>query len=118
MSESSRIGGLKTLAPRHFSAWAAPGSNPSQRLSVFLCKLLAAEFAAIAASAYVATVAYHVAIWNQGPSVEKYIGASVGLATLILVISLALQHYDEIQIQPRHKFLWSGMGAVLLAFSL
>jgi Undecaprenyl-phosphate glucose phosphotransferase len=119
MSDSSGLGGVKSLSSRHFSGtWVAPSSDPTQRLSVFVSKLLAAEFLAIAASAYVATVAYHFAIWNQGPSVERYIGASLGLATLILVVSLALQHYAEIQIQPRHKFLWSGIGAVLLAFSL
>src|SRR5262249_15363164 len=90
----------------------------AQRLSVILLKLLALEYLAVAASAYVTTVFYHFVIWNQGPSVQKYLIASIGIATLVLIVSLAFKHYADIQIQPRHKFLWSGIGGVLLAFSL
>jgi Undecaprenyl-phosphate glucose phosphotransferase len=98
--------------------WSIPTSDLSQRLSVFVLKLLAAEFIAIAASAYVATVAYHFAVWNQGPPFQKYIAASLGLAALILVVSLSFRHYEDIQVQPPHKFLLSGVQTLLVSFSL
>ena len=111
--------GVESLPSKAFSGtWTRQGSDQGQRLSAFLLRLLALEYLAVAASAYVATVVYHFVIWNQAPSLQKYIVASIGIATLVLLVSSTLRHYAEIQIQPLHKFLWSGIGAVLLAFSM
>lgn len=116
---SDNLRGVESLASEDLpESWPIPRSDQGQRLSAFLLRLLALEYLAVAVSAYLATVVYHLTIWNQGPSVQKYIVASIGIATLVLVISLAFQHHAELQIQPRHKFLWSGLGGALLAFSL
>lgn len=116
---SDSLGGVESLVPRDISdSGAMAGPDRAQRLSVILLKLLALEYLAVAASAYFTTVLYHFVIWNHGPAIQKYIIASVGIATLVLVVSLAFKHYSDIQIQPRHKFLWSCVGGVLLAFSM
>ena len=39
------------------------------------------------------------------------------LAALVSVISLAFRQFVGIQRQPLHALLWSGMGAVALAFT-
>src|SRR5205807_4111955 len=40
------------------------------------------------------------------------------IAVLVLILSTAFRHFEAVQTQPRHKLLWSGMGAVGIAFSL
>src|SRR5262249_47693696 len=43
--------------------------------------------------------------------------AALFLAAMVELISLGFGHYKNIQAQARHAFLWSGVGAVALAFS-
>ena len=112
-------GGVESLASKDVSdSWLTPDSDQGQRLSVYLLRYLALEYLAVAAAAYFATVVYHFVIWNQAPAVQQYVAASVAIAMLVLIVSSAFHHYAEIQIQPFHRFLWNGLGAVLLAFSL
>ena len=119
MTDRSDSAGIESLLPKGFSStWMLRGSDRGERLSAFLLRLLALEFLAVAGSAYAATIAYHFVILNQAPAAQKYIVASLGIATLELLVSSTLRHYAEIQIQPVHKFLWNGIGAVLLALSM
>jgi len=88
-----------------------------QRLSVAITKLVIQEFLVVAGSAYIAGVIYHEAIMLEWPSADLYVAADLFLAAIVELVSLGFGHYKNIQSQPRHAFLWSGFGAVALAFS-
>src|SRR5215470_5712361 len=115
MTDRSDSVGIESLLS---STWTRQDADLGQRLSAFLLRLLALEYLRVGAAAYVATVVYHFVILNQAPSAQKYVVASIGIATLELLVSSTLRHYAEIQIQPIHRFLWNGIGAVLLALSM
>jgi Undecaprenyl-phosphate glucose phosphotransferase len=40
------------------------------------------------------------------------------IALMLSLFSVAFRHFDSLQMQPRHRFLWNGVGAVGLTFSL
>ena len=44
--------------------------------------------------------------------------AAVVIATLVLLSSIGFHNFIAFQRQPRHIFLWRGVGAVALAFSI
>jgi Undecaprenyl-phosphate glucose phosphotransferase len=44
--------------------------------------------------------------------------AAIFIALMVSLFSISFRHFEAIQTQPRHRFLWSGIGAVGLAFSL
>ena len=78
----------------------------------------AIEFFAVACTAYVTGFLYHgvyLYIWHTDP---RYIFAALFIATLVTLVSLGLRSFISIRRQPRHVFLWRGIGAVVLAFSL
>jgi putative colanic acid biosynthesis UDP-glucose lipid carrier transferase len=85
-------------------------------LSDAIAKMLALEFAIVAAAAYLASFLYHLGskVW---PPAYQYIPAALLIGLLVLIVSLTFRHFDSIQTQPRHRFLWSGLRAVGLAFS-
>jgi Undecaprenyl-phosphate glucose phosphotransferase len=92
------------------------GSN--RPLNTFVIRSAAGEFLAVGSSAYIASAIYHFTISLSWPPPDKYIFASFSIATLVLIVSVALRQFADIQSQPRHKFLWNGFLAVGLAFSL
>src|SRR5262249_50615353 len=87
-----------------------------QRLSIAVAKLVAHESLVVAGSAYAASAVYQGAMgmWSSG---DRYVGAALFLAVMVELISFSFGHYKNIQAQSRHAFLWSGAGAVALAFS-
>jgi Undecaprenyl-phosphate glucose phosphotransferase len=111
-----RLGAAATSAvlPSH----AIPAIPPALgRLSIAITRLAVLEFLAVAASAYVASAIYqHVAVLRWPPA-EIYVTASLFLAAMVMLVSLALGHFSEVQAQPRQTFLWNGFAAVALAFS-
>ena len=75
------------------------------------------EFFAVEFSAYLASMAYtarHGSTWDKS---DQYIPAVVLIGLLVILSSLALGHYTNIQQQPRHRFLWGGLASTALAFS-
>ena len=76
------------------------------------------EFLAVATSAYFASALYHSISFNSLPRKQEYIFAAVLIAMLVLFISIAFRNFVSLRRQSRHKFLWRGIGAVLLAFSV
>ena len=78
------------------------------------------EFLAIIGSAYFAVYLYHFLVlksWTWQKSLA-YTPAAIGIATLVLLISLGFHNFSAIRRQGRHKFQWRGVGAVALAFSI
>jgi Undecaprenyl-phosphate glucose phosphotransferase len=93
-------------------------SRASQPLAVAISKLVLQEFIVVAGTAYLASLIAHEAIWSQSPPIfEFYLAADLFLAATVELIALGFGHYKNSQSQSRHAFLFSGFGAVALAFS-
>jgi putative colanic acid biosynthesis UDP-glucose lipid carrier transferase len=86
-------------------------------LSEAVAKILALEFAVVAAAAYLASFLYHYLGSKVGPPAYQYVPAALVIALLVLIVALTFHHFESMQTQPRHRFLWNGLGAVGLAFS-
>jgi len=97
------------------SATIRPRTRP---LSEAVVRIGAIEFLAVGLSAYIASVAYHYLGSNSSPPAYQYVPAAIFIALMVLLFSVSFRHFEGIQTQPRHKFLWSGIGAVGLSFSL
>jgi Undecaprenyl-phosphate glucose phosphotransferase len=90
-----------------------------KRLSVVFWFWVAIEFLTIAISAYFASVLYHdasVASFGAMPSLKEYIIEALFVAASFTVISLGFRHFGMAQRLQLHLLLWSGIGAVILAF--
>jgi Undecaprenyl-phosphate glucose phosphotransferase len=115
------------FAPRSFSpAISVPqlGSERSgpeaarlENLTLLLAKVVLAEFFVVTAVAYSTSLLYYLVVFRGLPSIEGYGSAALYIAILVLLVSLGFRQYATLQAQPRHRFLWSGLGAVALAFS-
>ena len=79
---------------------------------------MAMEFLAVASAAFIASLAYHNAVGLASHPVPQYIFAAVFIAALVSLVSVGFQHFTAIRMRPLHVVLWSGIGAVGLAFSL
>jgi len=90
----------------------------TRRLSEALKKIVLVEFLVIGLSAYAASFAYHYLGSNLLPRSYYYVTAAACIAVLTLAFSIGFRHFEAIQTQPRHRFLWSGIGSVALAFCL
>ncbi|WP_249144898.1 undecaprenyl-phosphate glucose phosphotransferase [Bradyrhizobium sp. AUGA SZCCT0274] len=97
-----------------------PARVGKNRLAALLALAASTEFLLITVAAYFAAILYHRLILGQvlvSPDPAKYIQESLLIATLELLVSIALGQYSRILTQPRHMFLWSGASSVFLAFS-
>src|ERR1700731_4111712 len=104
---------LHTVGP------SSPAIRPrTRRLSDAVARMASIEFLAVGLSAYVASFAYHFVGSNSSPPAYQYVPAAIFIALTVLLFSISFRHFEAIQTQPRHRFLWSGIGAVGLAFSL
>src|SRR5262252_9798681 len=88
-----------------------------RRLSAVITKLVIQEFIVVAGSASLASIIYHEAVLLEWPSAHRYVTAALLLAAMVESIALGFGHYKNSQSQARQAFLWSGFGAVALAFS-
>jgi hypothetical protein len=80
-------------------------------------RLVTVEFAATAAASYLATLAYNLTLFHAWPAAENYVPASIVIALLVSIVGGASRQFEQPHTQPRLKFMWSGVGAVALAFS-
>src|SRR5262249_5340943 len=92
-------------------------SRTPQPLWVAITKLVIHEFFVVAGAAYLASVIYHEAMMREWPSSPLYIAANLFLAATVELTALGFGHYKNSQSHSRHAFLFSGFGAVALAFS-
>src|SRR5262249_33561188 len=86
-------------------------------LAAGITTLVIQEFLIVGGSAYVASVIYHEAMFMEWPSSPLYAAAALLVAAMVESTALGFGHYKNSQSQARHVFLWSGIGAVALAFS-
>ena len=76
------------------------------------------EFLAVGSSSYFGTAVYHFLGRHSWQTAPAYIAAAVVIAILVLLSSVGFHNFVAFQRQPRHIFLWRGVGAVALAFSI
>jgi Undecaprenyl-phosphate glucose phosphotransferase len=106
---------------RHSSAESSSAGlsfGVAARLEHLLARIVAIEFLAITAACYIASVIYFEVFLSEWPSTAQYVASALFIASLVLIASFAFKHYIGIQAQPRDRFMWGGLGAVILAFSL
>jgi Undecaprenyl-phosphate glucose phosphotransferase len=117
-SRRARSAILETIGSSYL-AQPLLATNPHTRsLSEALAKIIAIEFFAVASSAYLASFVYHYYFAAIGWPPAYHVPAAFFIAAFVLFVSTTSHHFEAIQTQPRHRFLWSGIGAVGLAFSL
>src|SRR5262245_53949920 len=101
---------------------AAESDNPSppaiSRLEQLLVRVVALEFFLVAAVCYITSAVYYETFLAKSPPIEQYVPAALLIAFLVLLTALGFKHYVGIQVKSRDWFMWSGIGAVALAFSL
>jgi Undecaprenyl-phosphate glucose phosphotransferase len=103
------------------NATSVPGGVSSvvvDRLERLLTRIVALEFFVIAGACHFASVIYNEAFLSRWPPTEQDIPAALFIALLALIASLGFKHYLGVQTQSRDRFMWNGLGAILLAFSL
>jgi Undecaprenyl-phosphate glucose phosphotransferase len=91
---------------------------PKGRIERLLAAIIAAEFFVVAGTSFLTSVAYYEVILAGWPSTPEYVTAALLVAFLVLSTALGFKQYVAIQAQSRDRYMWSGMGAVALAFSL
>ena len=95
--------------------------NPPRatKLNVVFGYMLTIEFLVAAAATYFGSVLYHYVLIGALPPSLKYIYISetIFIATILTIISLGFRHFEMAQRQQLHMLLWSGTGAVALAFA-
>jgi Undecaprenyl-phosphate glucose phosphotransferase len=103
---------------------ALDSSNPPQlrqthltRLSAVFRVQLVCEFLVVAASTYVAGIIYHKISFGLSLPLQEYTNEALFIALLFTIISLGFRHFSMAQRQQLHLHLWSGIGAVALAFT-
>jgi Undecaprenyl-phosphate glucose phosphotransferase len=106
------------IDPAVFEALAGPAAlRATGQLMAMLTRMVIAEVVAVAVAAWLASFIYNWTVLSRWPPAEQYISAALLIALLVLLVSLASRHFSALQTQPRHRFLWNGLGAVALAFS-
>ena len=97
---------------------ARPTSAHTTRWAIVRAKIMAMEFLAVASAAFIASFLYHDVVTLSTFSVTETLFAALFIAALVSLVSAGFQHFAAIQMRPRHVLIWSGIGAVALAFSL
>src|SRR6516225_10684312 len=119
MTVSSSAPGVKHRMPvGAISLGDTATSTVIGRLERLLVQIVALEFLVITATCYLASAIYHVTFLSTWPPLEQYVPAALSIALLVLLAGLGFKHYVGVQAQSRDRFMWSGIGAVALAFSL
>ena len=106
------------IDPAVFEALAGPAAPRAKgHLAAMLTRMVVAEVVAVTLAAWLASFIYNWTVLSRWPPMEQYVSAALLIALLVLLVSLGFRHFSAIQTQPRHRFLWNGLGAVALAFS-
>jgi Undecaprenyl-phosphate glucose phosphotransferase len=79
---------------------------------------MAVEFVAVASAAFIASFLYHDVVTLSPLRATDYFFAALFIAALVSLVSVGFQHFAAVRMRSLHVLLWSGIGAVGLAFSL
>jgi Undecaprenyl-phosphate glucose phosphotransferase len=90
----------------------------SNRVGNVALRVAAIEFLVAAGTCFLASILYFAIVLTVAPSPIEYIGAALVFALLLLVAAVGFKQYTGIHIQPRDRYMSSGLGAVTLGFSL
>jgi Undecaprenyl-phosphate glucose phosphotransferase len=112
MSVGSEISGSSNLV---VASSGVPRKSAISLVALY-STILVLEFLAVALAAYLANASYGYAVYSQVYVLEP-IPTALFLATLVVGISIGFRQFVAIQRQPLHMLLWSGVGAVALAFT-
>src|SRR6516225_5353316 len=119
MTVSFSASGVKHRTPVDtISLGESATSKVIGRLERLLVQIVALEFLVIAGTSYLASAIYYETFLSTWPPIEQYVPAALSIALLVLFTALGFKHYLGVQAQSRDRFMWSGIGAVALAFSL
>jgi Undecaprenyl-phosphate glucose phosphotransferase len=88
------------------------------RIEAVLVRTVVIEFLVVAGTCFLTSVIYFKTILTQWPPAAEYVPTALVIAILVLLTTLGFRQHRAIQAQPRDRYLWSGIGAVTLAFSL
>jgi len=88
------------------------------RIERLLALIVAIEFIAIAGSCYLTSLIYYELVLEAWPPTIEYVTAALLIAFLVLATAIGFRQYVAIQAQTRDRYMWSGIGAVALGFSL
>jgi Undecaprenyl-phosphate glucose phosphotransferase len=105
------------VIPAGYPDYAAGERRGSTRLSTFITTLVLQEFFVVAASTYLASALYQIMVFQEWPPASIYIASALFVGFVVVTVSIASGRYINLQRHARHTFLWSGLGAVALAFS-
>jgi Undecaprenyl-phosphate glucose phosphotransferase len=72
---------------------------------------------AIAGTCFLTSVIYFKTALTQWPPIFEYVTAAFLIAALVLLPALGFKQYNAIQARARDRFMWGGMGAVIIAFA-
>jgi Undecaprenyl-phosphate glucose phosphotransferase len=96
----------------------SPSPPAIGRLERMLVRVIALEFFLVAGTCYITSSIYYEIFLAKSPPFAQYVPAALFIAFLVLLTALGFKHYVGIQAKSRDWFMWSGIGAVALAFSL
>jgi Undecaprenyl-phosphate glucose phosphotransferase len=114
-----RKSGFSASYPPLTSSEATPSkSKGSTRLTTVLIAYAAMEFLAVTCSTFLAQLIYHHFLFGSWQTSPKSIFPAILIATLVLFISIGTRSLNIIRTRPQYVFLWKGLEAVALAFSI
>jgi Undecaprenyl-phosphate glucose phosphotransferase len=93
-------------------------SISATRIERIVTYIVGAELLAISATCFLTSEAYFATVFTQRPPTLGYAISALLLASFIVIYALCAKQYSAIQAQSRDRYMWNGMGAVLLAFSI
>ena len=80
-------------------------------------RLALREFLCVLAAAYLASVFYNWGFLHSWPSNQVYVPTAIGIALIELFVAISFGHFARDTALQRNRFLWTGIGAAVLAFS-
>jgi Undecaprenyl-phosphate glucose phosphotransferase len=78
----------------------------------------ASEFLTIVVTCCLTSIVYFQTVLTDQPPAFEYVAAALLIALIEMATALGLKHYVAIQVQPRDRFMLSGLSAVAFAFSV
>ena len=94
-----------------------PAIAKPKRYASFYARILVLEFLAVGFAAYLSSAFYRYSALQLQPDLTEYVPAALFIAVLVSLFAIGFRQFNAIQRQPLHVLLWSGIGAVALAFS-